>query len=141
MKTKIKNINQINKIITDYFNTQEDISAVYLFGSYAEGHQQPTSDIDLGILFDSHDRQFIYRKMDEHYLALSRMLRKDLHLVALNTSGELLLKQVFSKGQCLLEKKPRKLAEFQMVAYSKIADFGYYQKLCEKGFVSKLLHD
>ncbi len=40
------------KKLQDYFATQKDVVAVYLYGSFAKGATHKRSDIDFGILFD-----------------------------------------------------------------------------------------
>jgi predicted nucleotidyltransferase len=63
------------------------ISAIYLFGSHASGHERSRSDIDLGVLFnedkvlyhDGTDFSFIFRTnsirdyLDTNYLRRQRM--------------------------------------------------------------------
>ena len=41
--------------LTVYFRTKPGVIAVYLFGSYAQGKERRTSDIDIGLLFDTRD--------------------------------------------------------------------------------------
>jgi len=137
----MKTENRLVQTIADYFSTKNEAFAVYLFGSYAHGSPRPTSDVDVGILFESREHSFISAKIDAYNLALTRMLRKDLHLVALNFASELLLKQIFSKGRCILVNNPKQLAAFQMISFAKIADFGYYKTTLQKGFARKLLQD
>jgi hypothetical protein len=42
---------------------------------------------------------------------LGRILRKDIHPVVMNSAGEVLLKQIFSKGECLVIRDRRRHAE------------------------------
>ena len=58
------------------------------------------SDIDIGILLDRNDRDFAKEKRSNYIVELSRILRKDIHLVILNSAGEELLRQIFLKGKC-----------------------------------------
>jgi hypothetical protein len=67
------------------------------------------------------------------------LLRKDVHPVAMNSASEMLLKQIFGKGRCLLVNDTRKLAEFKMLAYSRIASFNYYLKKMQAGLIRKVL--
>jgi predicted nucleotidyltransferase len=129
------------KIVTDYFSDKHDVVAVYLFGSQASGKQRPFSDVDIAILFKHGDRGEMHRKRDDHMAALSRKLRKNIHPVVLNTAGETLAKQVFTKGKCILDKDHRALAVFKMVMYARIADFAYYRKLMQEGFIRKTIGD
>jgi predicted nucleotidyltransferase len=111
------------KKITNYFENKEDIVAVYLFGSYATGNARPCSDLDLAILFDTRDRNIINRRLDKYLIDLSRIMRKDTHLTAMNFASEELLKQIFKKGNCLMVKDSKKLAYFTMTAYAKILNY------------------
>lgn len=129
------------KKITNYFGNKEDIIAVYLFGSYASGKERSYSDIDLAILFDSRDRVMINRRLDKYLIDLSRILRKDIHLTAMNFASEELLKQIFKKGHCLIVNDSKKLACFTMTAYSKIVNFHYYRSQFQAGIVRKVMED
>ena len=77
--------------------------------------------------------------MEELLQRLPRLLRKDVHPVAMNSAGEVLLKQILSKGRCIVVNDARKLAEFKMNAFSRIADFNYYLKRMQSGLVRGVL--
>ena len=89
----------IHENITKFFENKKDIVAVYLFGSYADGKERISSDVDLAILFDDRDREAVNQRLDEYLVALSKSLRKDLHLTAMDSASEELLKQIFKKGR------------------------------------------
>ena len=129
----------IEKKIANYFENKEGIIAVYLFGSYASGKVRTRSDIDLAILFDSRDRDNINRRLDRYLIDLSRILRKDIHLSAMNFASEELLKQIFKKGHCLIVNDSKKMACFTMTAYSKIVNFHYYRDQFQAGIVRKVM--
>jgi uncharacterized protein len=130
--------------INAYFRTKPEIAAVYLFGSFAQGKQHASSDLDLAILFKDHHvhpRCVASQQLDRYLVELSRLLRKDLHLANMNAAGEILLKQIFSKGRCILVNDPKTLSLFTMAAYARIADFGYHYALMKKGFTQRILQD
>ena len=129
----------IQENITTFFEDEKDIVAVYLFGSYAGGHERAVSDVDLAILFDGLDREAANRRLDTYLVELSRILRKDMHLTVMNFAGEVLLKQIFKKGKCLIVSDPKKLAYFTMTAYSKISDFQYYHRQMKAGLVRRIM--
>jgi hypothetical protein len=56
--------------------------------------------------------------MDKILLQLPKLLRKDVHPVAVNSASEALLKQIFGRGRCLLVNDPRKLAVLKNPAAS-----------------------
>ena len=125
--------------IEEYFQDKRDVVAVYLFGSYAAGKNRPDSDMDLGIIFN---QELIEEsaKMRMHYMIdLGRLFKKEIHVTILNTASEMLLRQVFLRGRCVLNNNPRELALFRMTAYSKIVDFEYYKNQMKSGFIRKII--
>jgi predicted nucleotidyltransferase len=128
----------MNNHIQSYFKNKKDVIALYLFGSYASGKVHASSDIDLGILFDSRERGFINQLLEEYLLELSRILRKDVHLTALNFGSEALLKQIFKKGKCLIVNDAKKLALFKMRMYSKIVNFHLYRSQMQSAIIRKV---
>ena len=131
--------NKLKEKIIDYFKNKEEVIAVYLFGSYAEGKERYLSDIDIGILMDSKDRDFLTRRRNDYMVELARILRKDIHPVILNSASEELLKQIFSKGQCIIVNKSRELARYTMVMFVKIAEFAYYRRQMQSGLIRKVM--
>jgi uncharacterized protein len=131
----------ITDTISAYFRTKPEIAAVYLFGSFAQGKQHASSDLDLAILFkDLHQHsRMASQRMDHYLVALSRLLRKDPHLITMNTAGEILLKQIFSKGRCILVNDRKALSLFTMAAYARIVDFSYHYASMKKGFTQRIL--
>ena len=131
--------NELIEKLSAYFNTKSEIIAVYLFGSYAKGKEHRSSDVDIGLLFNTRDPALIKKKMDLVMVDLSRILRKDIHPVILNLAGEELLRQVFLKGKCILVKNPKKLARYKMTAFSRIADFAYYKNQMQSGLIRNIM--
>lgn len=70
--------NKLIEKLTSYFNTKSEIISVYLFGSYSKGKEHRSSDIDIGLLFDTLDPVLLIKKSDTFILDLSRILRKDM---------------------------------------------------------------
>ncbi|MFC1878008.1 nucleotidyltransferase domain-containing protein [Thermodesulfobacteriota bacterium] len=136
-------MNTISKQISEYFEDNTEVIAVYLYGSYAVGKHTLTSDIDLGIVLDSEKielDQFTAKK-DKFFLDLSRILRKEIHLVVLNTVGEGLLNQVVRKGICIYVGNKKKQTLFITMALLRIADFNYYKTILQTGFVRNVLEE
>jgi len=125
--------------IAKYFKTKKKVIAVYLFGSYAQDKERHFSDIDIGILLDRRHKDSAGEKRIEYMLELSRILRKDIHLVILNSASEELLRQIFVKGKCILVNNSRELARYKTVMFAKIADFAYYRKQMQSGLIRKVM--
>lgn len=131
----------IDKKIVDYFKDKNEVVAVYLFGSYARGKEKPFSDIDIGIIFKPLRRDKYRERIDGYIPGLSRILRCDVHLVTMNTAGEELLRQVFTKGKCLMVTNPKLLSRLKTVMYSRIAEFGFYRPMMQKGLIGKIMEE
>ena len=133
--------NEVIEKLAAYFKTKSEIIAVYLFGSHAMEKNRCSSDIDIGLLFDTRDPISINKAVDTVLLDLSRILRKDIHTVILNLAGEELLRQVYLKGKCIQVNNPKKLARYKMMAFSRIADFAYYKNQMQAGLVRNIMED
>ena len=128
--------------IANYFNTDgRDVAAVYLYGSHSAGKSRKDSDVDIAILFSIDDPDLISKSIDEVLIGLPRVLRKDVHPVDMNRAGEELLKQIFSKEECILVHDRKKLVQFKMVAYSKIANFSYYRNRMQDGLIRNIMEN
>jgi predicted nucleotidyltransferase len=127
--------------ISLYFDRRSEVTAVYLFGSYAKGRQEMDSDIDLAILLnrDYRPRQNELRR--QYIVDLSHILRKDLHILMISSIDEGIFAQIFRYGQCIVNHNPHLLARFKMIAYAMIAEFGYHKNLMKKGFIRKLTRE
>jgi len=130
---------KIEENIKVYFQDKKEVIAVYLFGSHAKGKARPLSDVDVGILLNRNDLDLLKQRRKDYTIELGRALRKDIHPVILNLAGEELLKQIFSKGKCILINDARKLALYRMVMFARIADFAYYRGQMQSGLIRKLM--
>lgn len=124
--------------ISAFFENRPEVAAVYLFGSYASGRQLIESDIDIGILFDEQVDTPYTDSIDQYIAALSRICRKDIHPVVMNTAGEMLAGQILEKGRCIHEKDHKQLARYKMKMLSMIADFNYYKQMIQAGLIRKI---
>lgn len=132
-------MHRLDENITAYFKNKKEVVAVFLFGSYAEGKDRVLSDIDIGILLDRNSRDFFNERKNDYIVELGRIMRKDIDPVILNLAGEELLRQVFSKGRCILVNNSRKLSRYKTVMFSKIAEFGYYRNRMQSGLIRKIM--
>lgn len=128
----------VTHIIADYFSHRKEVVAVYLFGSYARAQELPMSDVDVGILLDDAALPEALEKRDRYMVDLSRLLRKDIHPVILNSAGEGLMKQIFSRGKCIAENNHEKHILFRTAMFSRIVDFSYYKNQMQTGLSRKL---
>jgi predicted nucleotidyltransferase len=122
-----------------YFAAQKDVVAVYLYGSHAGGKERLDSDVDLAILLVPYHPKTEHAKRSLYMTELARLTRKIIHPVILNSAGEALLKQILEKGKCMQVNDPKALSRFRMTAIARIADYGYYQQLFQRGVVRQIM--
>jgi uncharacterized protein len=132
-------VNMLTRDIAEYFVGKKAVVAVYLFGSHAEGKEQPMSDVDVGILLQDHAMPYSAKNRNRCMVELSRILRKDVHPVILNFAGEGLMKQIFSRGKCIVVNDPEKHTLFRTTMFSRIADFSAYKTQMQSGLAKKVM--
>jgi len=132
----------LNKSLQDkietYFADKPEVAAVYLFGSHAKNSARRLSDVDIGILLTVEGSLEANRKRMQYMVELGKMLRKDIHPVIMNVASEELLRQIFSTGTCVQINNERELSRFRSIAFSKIAEFGYYRSQFQRGLIRSL---
>jgi len=128
----------MESLIRTYFSKKPEVIAVYLFGSQESGQQRLDSDVDIGILLRHKDLNREDELREQVIVELSRILKKDIHPVFMNTAGEELLRQIFSKGKCVQTNNSKLRAQFMTVSLCRIADFGYYRKMIQRGFLKTI---
>ena len=57
----------------------------------------------------------------------------------LNSASEVLLKQIFKKGKCVLVNNAKELSRKKMVMFTDMADFAYYQGKLQLGLIRKVM--
>lgn len=129
----------LEETIISHFKEQKDVAAVYIYGSHAKGKERPDSDVDVAILLDPYNPKTERAKRVLYMTELSRLTRKVIHPVILNSAGEGLLKQILGKGQCIQVNDPNALSRFRMTAIARIADYGYYRQIFERGVIRKIM--
>lgn len=123
--------------VRSYFEDKPEIVAVYIFGSHAKGTERKDSDVDLAVLIDNELLCKQFELKNRYTGELSRILRKDLHILIMNNLGELILGQIFKYSQCIVNRNPEILSRFKMIKIAMIAEFEYYRKIAEEGFLRK----
>lgn len=118
---------QLHDTIRLYCDNKPEISACYLFGSYASGKNRSGSDLDLAFLVRPELGEGQIDQLRSAILVeLGRRTRLDIHPLIMNTAGELVLGQVFTKGVCLYQRDGNALKRFRRQKMPMIAEFSYY---------------
>ena len=130
---------EIADIVAAYCADRPEIVASYLFGSQATGNARPDSDVDLGFLLKSDVPRSNYADLSLEYFAqLSRMLRRDIHPLIMNSAGELVLEQIFSKGMSVYGGDSFDCAYFRMTQTVQIAEFAPLRQRMEDNFLERM---
>lgn len=118
---------------------KQDVRFAYLFGSYAQGNEHSSSDIDIAVMLPSElpenerlDRRLIL--MTE----LSRILKKPVDLVVLNDIRSLFFKYIIIKeGVALYEAPDVERAEFECRLMGEYFDFAPFLESYNRAYVER----
>lgn len=116
---------QVLNALANYFFRQEDIAAVYLFGSYARGTDRESSDIDLAVLFSAaveNKMQRFDRRM-EMMIDLEKITGMKVDVIDILAAPLLLQHQVLKYGQLLVDKNPAGRIAFEVCSRRTYLDF------------------
>jgi hypothetical protein len=95
--------------------------------------------VDIAILLAPFHPKIEQVKRSLYMTELSRLTRKVIHPVILNSASEALLKQILEKGKCIQVNDPKSLSRFKMTAIARIADYGYYRRLLQRGVIRQIM--
>lgn len=94
-----------NEVITAFASSNDEIDAVYVFGSSAAGRLTPESDVDVGILFARPPSISQFLQLQED---LSAALGIQADIVNLNTASPIIRMEVLKHGTLLVVRPQRK---------------------------------
>jgi len=107
----MKSEQSIVQSLQDFFQLDERIVAVYLFGSFVQGRMTPESDLDVAVLFRN-DAVLGPMALVDLTNRLSALVGLDVDTLCLNTAGPIVAMQVLSKGRKIVERDSRRSVEF-----------------------------
>lgn len=117
--------NQILKLI-NFAKDRPAISALYLFGSHATGHERSGSDVDLGILFNQNVDGFTRIDLENK---ISKLLNFNVDLVDLQKSGPFLRHQIYKYGKSIYQDGTDFPFRFRALSIRDYLDTGYIRKI------------
>lgn len=128
------------KKIQDYFATQKDVVAVYLYGSFATGNPHSGSDLDIAVLFDG--EVDLYRRLGRLYgdfPDLSIGVEPEVRNISLKDSPVFLMnviqgKNVYAKDEAKrIEFEVAVMREFYDTQRLRDIDYDYMKKRIREG--------
>jgi predicted nucleotidyltransferase len=129
------NIDRLKVQLGDVFSKYEqDLVAVYLFGSMAEGTHSSLSDIDIAVLLRRQDKQSaVVLKLRLHADLCRILQRNDVDLLVLNLSGNLILNDHIIRNSVTLYSADEDARnEFELNVLHRCTDFKF-QRLYSMG--------
>lgn len=122
MKRNLSKINSQILKLNNYFKTNKNIVAVFLFGSFGTDYEQPNSDIDLAILYKNNPT--LYDEL-EIECQLSRFFeRDDIDVINLNTAPIDICHEVLYTGDLLYCSDEILLSDFKEKVFKIYGDYG-----------------
>lgn len=132
----LENMEEIVKIVVDYFSKKEGLVAVVLFGSYATGVFHGTSDVDLAILYRHEHIPSIETIIDMRE-DLNNRLNKDVDLVCLNITSPILGMQVYKHGKELLICDQKEFGKYLMRLFNEYVELKVLRKPMEEALLDR----
>ncbi|MBI2017544.1 nucleotidyltransferase domain-containing protein [Candidatus Daviesbacteria bacterium] len=109
------------KKIQDYFATQKDVVAVYLYGSFASGNPHKGSDLDIAVLFDG--KVDLYSRLGRLYSEFPKISVKaepEVRGISLKESPVFLMNVI--QGENIYSKDETKRIEFEVAIMREFYD-------------------
>jgi predicted nucleotidyltransferase len=127
------------KKLKEYFQINENVILVLLFGSFGTADEHTMSDIDIAVLLQ-HDLSL----MDELKMSaeLSILLeRDDVDLLLLRSAPVHLAHRALAAGRIIFERDRLQAADFVESVLNRYRDFGYRIRQIDREFDNKLRED
>ncbi len=125
--------------IIEYFQDKKEVIAVYLYGSIVTGNDTKKSDVDIALLTTPYKGYMESQRVRVRYQTeISRLTGREVDLVFLQESGELLSYQILSKGEVVLETEKEIHRSFRATRLIKCLDFQFLEDRMRKGMVTAM---
>lgn len=99
---------------------EPEISAIYVYGSFARGDMRPDSDFDLAVLLPPGKR---FADKLELMAAISRAVHRDVDLVSLREAGLDLIREVLREGYLLFDRDKALTLAWEAERMTEYSDF------------------
>ena len=111
--------------LIERFGGDQQVTALYLFGSFARGAEDALSDLDLAILFDPKTPPVDLGQLTLDYLVqINRLLVTDeVSFLVLNTAPLTLRYEVVHTGKVLVDNDPAVRLSFELYTEDLYMDF------------------
>jgi predicted nucleotidyltransferase len=120
------------KSLKKFFNENSEIILAFVYGSYASKRISRSSDVDIGILFETIPPM---EAIDDITEALSSILTREVDLVILNQASPILKMQILRNGILLYASKRTYFHQFYTDTVNQYDDLKRIRKKCEENIL------
>ena len=132
---------QIISSLREFFNSEQDVELVYLFGSVAEGKATATSDIDIGVyLSESLTKTQRFNRRIELISRLTTFLKTNkVDLLVINDSSHVLKFEIIRPNVLVLSRDENLKIDVEQYIMSRYLDRKYHEDLMNQIFLESIL--
>lgn len=120
------------KSLKTFFKRRHKILLAFLFGSFASNCSRPSSDVDIGILFETVPDIYVINGLTEE---LSSILPREADLVVLNHASPVLKMQILKNGILIYSSKKKYFHQFFADTVNQYDDLKRIRKNCEENIL------
>jgi len=113
----------VKDILTQKLQTLPNVAFAYLFGSYADGSQKASSDVDVALFLHTTD---LDSQLQINY-ELSKFLKKDVDILLLNSAKNLSLLEAVLKNGIVLKDSDKRV-DFELRTQHDILDYKAFKR-------------
>jgi len=124
---------KIKEKVKNYFKGKKEVTAAYLYGSYAKGTEKKDSDIDLALLFSKNQEDHLSFRI-KYQEELSGILKNEVEIQDLNITSINFAKRVLDEGILIIDNNSSERVVFEVNLFNNYFDMlpfyvDYYENL------------
>lgn len=127
-------MNKIKTKLVGYVKVNEDVAALYLFGSQAGGLTHKESDVDTAFLFQAGKIPGSDQRLQIQD-DLTALLGREVDVVVLNNASPVIRMQVLRKGKKIFERNRKAVNEFFVRTINEYDDLKRVRSVIEKNII------
>lgn len=122
--------------INSFFQKEDGVVAVLLFGSQARGSQREDSDVDIAVLYHHNAIPNTMQLLDSRE-RIADQLNKAIDLVCLNTCSPIIGMQSFKYGEIVLVTDRKTYDYYLIKLFNQYTDLKYMRKPAENAILER----
>jgi hypothetical protein len=123
---------QVQTSLHKMLSRKPNIALAFLFGSFAKGTANATSDIDVAVLFDTLPDAYQINALRDR---LASRLKADVDIVVLNSASPIIKMQVLKHGVVICKKTDAAYSNFYTETFNQYTDLKMIRKSAEENIL------